>query len=248
MPPQETRPGISAGAAAIPVGETLAWQAAKAPRPLLLPGRFARLEPIDITRHLASLYQEASLDPDIWTYMAHGPFSREDEFRVWLQGTAESAENVFFVVVDEVTGRAQGMVSYLRMVPPHGVIEIGYIWFSPRLQRTAAATEAIYLLLHHAFDELGYRRVEWKCDALNAASRRAAERFGFQYEGIFRQHMVVKGRNRDTAWYALLDRNWPVARSAFQVWLSPANFDAAGKQRAALATIRAGTEPSGQTA
>ena len=151
----------------------------------------------------------------------------------------DSADHLFFVVIDDRTGRAEGMMSYMRVVPPHGVIEIGYIWLGTRLHRTTPATEAIYFLLRHAFDDLGYRRVEWKCDALNGPSRRAAERFGFQYEGIFRQHMVVKGRNRHTAWYAALDDEWPSLRTAFEAWLSPKNFDSAGTQRQSLSSIRA---------
>jgi RimJ/RimL family protein N-acetyltransferase len=138
-----------------------------------------------------------------------------------------------------VDGRAAGVVSFLRMEPAHGVIEIGHIWFGAALQRTPAATEAILLLAREAFDGLGNRRLEWKCDAANARSRRAAERFGFTFEGVFRQHMIVKGRNRDTAWYALLDSEWPAARRAFEAWLEPANFNAGGQQRASLADLRA---------
>jgi RimJ/RimL family protein N-acetyltransferase len=140
--------------------------------------------------------------------------------------------------VDAATGWASGVVSYLRIEPDHGSIEIGHIWFAPALQRTPQATEAIHLLARHAFDDLGYRRLEWKCDAANARSRAAAERFGFTYEGTFRQHMIVKDRNRDTAWFSLLDREWPAARAAFEAWLAPQNFDAEGRQRRRLAELR----------
>ena len=152
---------------------------------------------------------------------------------------ARSSDPLFFAIVDPATGEAAGMASYLNIVPANGCIEIGHIWFAPPLQRTRAATEAIFLLMRHVFDDLRYRRLEWKCDALNAPSRRAAGRFGFSYEGTFRQHMIVKGRNRDTAWFALLDRDWPRVRAAFERWLAPANFDPAGSQRSALAALTA---------
>ena len=152
---------------------------------------------------------------------------------------ARSSDPLFFAIVDPATGEAAGMASYLNIVPANGCIEIGHIWFAPPLQRTRAATEAIFLLMRHVFDDLRYRRLEWKCDALNAPSRRAAGRFGFTYEGTFRQHMIVKGRNRDTAWFALLDRDWPTVRAAFERWLAPGNFDPGGRQRSALAALTA---------
>jgi RimJ/RimL family protein N-acetyltransferase len=158
--------------------------------------------------------------------------------RAWLTSCAASADPLFLAVIDRASGRAAGVVSYLRIEPEHGVIEIGHIWFGHALQRTPAATETIHLLARHAFDDLGNRRLEWKCDAANARSRRAAERFGFTFEGVFRQHMIIKGRNRDTAWYALLDSEWPAARDAFEAWLAPENFDADGRQRRSLAELR----------
>jgi RimJ/RimL family protein N-acetyltransferase len=152
---------------------------------------------------------------------------------------AEEPEDAVYFTLAKLPGEDPlGVASYQRITPEFGVIEIGHIWFGAALQRTPAATEAIFLLARHAFDELGYRRLEWKTDALNARSRRAAERYGFQFEGIFRQHMVVKDRNRDTAWYALLNHEWPAARNAFEAWLDPANFDSAGRQKRALAELR----------
>jgi len=158
--------------------------------------------------------------------------------RAALRAQEHDPDRLFFTLVPAAGGRASGVASYLRIVPEFGVIEVGNIWFGPALQRTAAATEAIYLLARHVFDDLGYRRLEWKCNALNAASRRAAERFGFTFEGVFREHMVIKGRNRDTAWYAIVDRDWPAIRDAFERWLDPENFDAAGAQRLRLDEFR----------
>jgi RimJ/RimL family protein N-acetyltransferase len=165
-----------------------------------------------------------------------------------LDFAARSEDPLFFTVVKDE--RPAGMASYLRITPEHGAIEIGHIWFGSTLKRTPAATEAIYLLARHVFDDLGYRRLEWKCNALNAPSRRAADRFGFTFEGVFRKQQVVKGRNRDTAWYAIVDDDWPPIRAAFEAWLAPGNFDASGRQRRALAQFRSppagvGPNPSG---
>jgi RimJ/RimL family protein N-acetyltransferase len=219
------------------------WTAATLPAAdVRLEGRRVRLEPVDPGRHAADLLAAAQgpgADPELWEYLPYGPFPDEDALRAWLAECAASADPRFMAIVDVATGRAAGMASYLRMAPSHGVIEIGHIWFGGALQRTPAATEAIHLLARHAFDDLGNRRLEWKCDAANARSRRAAERFGFVFEGVFRQSMIVKGRNRDTAWYALLDREWPAARAAFEAWLDPENFDAEGRQRRSLASLRA---------
>ena len=178
-------------------------------------------------------------DPALWTYLPYGPFTHAEEMRLWLSACADSDDPRFFAIVDQATGRPAGMASYLRFAPDHRVVEIGHIWFGAALQRTPAATEAIYLLARHAFDDLGVRRLEWKCDAGNERSRRAAERLGFTFEGVFRQHMLVKDRNRDTAWYSLLDGEWPAARAAFEAWLDEANFDAEGRQRSSLADLRA---------
>jgi RimJ/RimL family protein N-acetyltransferase len=159
--------------------------------------------------------------------------------RLWLSACADSEDPQFFAIVDRATDRPAGMASYLRFAPEHRVVEIGHIWFGAALQRTPAATEAIYLLARHAFSDLGVRRLEWKCDAGNARSRRAAERFGFTFEGVFRQHMLVKDRNRDTAWYSMLDAEWPAVRAAFEAWLDDGNFDTQGRQRRSLAELRA---------
>ncbi len=200
-------------------------------------GRYARVEPLDIRLHAEELYTashsgEAALR--IWDYLSSGPYPNEVAFQTYLRDCSASADPVFFALLDSTTGRASGMASYLNIHPKAGTIEIGHIWFSPALQRSPAATEALYLLLRHALDDLGYRRMEWKCNALNQASRRAAVRLGFSFEGIFYQHMIVKGRNRDTAWFSILDSEWPPLRANFEAWLSPANFDEAGRQRTSL--------------
>jgi RimJ/RimL family protein N-acetyltransferase len=194
-----------------------------------------RLEPVDPAGHAGALFAAGS-EPRIWDYLGVGPFEDEAAMRAWLDACAASEDPLFFTIL--VDGRPEGMCSYLRIEPGQGVIEIGWIWFSPALQRTRAATEAIFLLARTAFD-LGYRRLEWKCDARNQPSRRAAERFGFTYEGVFRQHMVIKDRNRDTAWYAIVDQEWPSVREAFEGWLADENFDEGGRQRERLDEIRA---------
>jgi RimJ/RimL family protein N-acetyltransferase len=206
--------------------------------PLL--GTYVRLEPVEVAAHAESLYRLSHARPEdavLWTYLAYGPFADQGAFERWLAARARSDDPLFFAIIEGASGQASGMASYLNIVPANGCIEIGHIWFAPPLQKTRAATEAIFLMMRHVFDDLGYRRVEWKCDALNAASRGAARRFGFTYEGTFRQHMVVKGRNRDTAWFAMLDSEWPAIRSAFERWLAPGNFDGAGRQRTALAAL-----------
>jgi RimJ/RimL family protein N-acetyltransferase len=169
--------------------------------------------------------------------MAYGPIADAAALRAWVEEKAASRDPLFFAVIDKASGRAAGMASAMRYDPPNGVIEIGHIWFAPVLQRTCAASEAIFLLQAHAFEALGVRRLEWKCDAANAASRRAADRFGFTFEGNFRQHMVIKGRNRDTAWYALLDGEWPAIKDMFTRWLAATNFDANGRQKVALSAL-----------
>jgi RimJ/RimL family protein N-acetyltransferase len=219
----------------------LSWNGARPPERSKLEGELVRLEPVDPPRHARDLFEASRGTDDIWTYLAYGPFESLVAFTAWLQARAASSDPLFYTVVDRAANSARGMASYLRMEPDHGVIEIGHIWFAPSLQRTRQATEAIFLLARHAFDDLGYRRLEWKCDSLNAPSRRAAERFGFTYEGIFRQHMIIKQRNRDTAWFSMIDVEWPSRRAAFEQWLSPNNFDLQGKQRRSLAEIRAGT-------
>jgi RimJ/RimL family protein N-acetyltransferase len=221
-------------------------QSGRSPERGVLQGAHVRLEPVDVAKHAASLYALSHARPEdaaLWTYLAYGPFPDQGAFEGWLAERARSEDPLFFAIVDLAVGVASGMASYLNIVPVMGCIEIGHIWFAPPLQRTRAATEAIYLMMRHVFDDLGYRRLEWKCNALNDASIRAARRFGFTYEGTFRQHMVVKGRNRDTAWFAMLDHQWLTVRTAFERWLAPDNFDAAGRQRISLGTLMADRRP-----
>jgi RimJ/RimL family protein N-acetyltransferase len=201
-----------------------------------LAGTAARLEPIDPARHAAELYAAShgvAGGEALWRFMAYGPWADVAAFQAWLRDCAAVHDPLFFAIRDG-SGRACGMASYLNIVPKNGSIEIGHIWLAPALQRTRAATEALFLLMDYAMGALAYRRLEWKCNALNEASRRAARRLGFRFEGIFHRHMVVKGRNRDTAWYSIVDREWPVVRAAIQAWLAPENFDAGGRQRRAL--------------
>jgi RimJ/RimL family protein N-acetyltransferase len=176
-------------------------------------------------------------DPAVWTYLPDGPYENPDQLRGLLTWAAGSDDPLYFTLTALPEERPLGIASYLRITPEFGVVEIGHIWFGPPLQRTTAATEAIYLLARRAFDELGYRRLEWKCNALNAASRRAAERFGFTFEGVFRKHQIVKGRNRDTAWYAMTDDEWPAVRLGYETWLGPDNFDGEGRQRRSLGEL-----------
>ena len=202
-----------------------------------LHGRWVRLEHVSEAKHAADLFHSFDgKDPngDVWTYLGYGPFASVEEFSIWVKGREDSRDPWFYAFIARNTGKAVGMGAFMRNDAANGVIEIGHIWMSPGLQRTREATEAIYLMMRHCFDDLGVRRLEWKCDALNAPSRRAAERFGFTFEGIFRQHYIVKGRNRDTAWYAMLDKEWPKVRGAFEAWLKDDNFDASGQQKAKL--------------
>jgi RimJ/RimL family protein N-acetyltransferase len=231
-----------------PLGEPIDWKPPPRPERVPLRGAHVVVRPVDARIDAEPLYTASHPpdgDPSIWTYLPDGPYESPDHFRRALASAESSEDPLFFTVATLPDGRPLGIASYLRITPEFGVIEIGHIWFGAPLRRTTAATEAIYLLARHAFDELGYRRLEWKCNALNAASRRAAHRFGFRFEGIFRNHMVVKGRNRDTAWYAIVDRDWPAIRAGFEAWLAPANFDADGRQRESLAgLIRAGRSGS----
>ncbi len=195
------------------------------------------LRSIDPSSDAEPLYTASHLpegDPSIWTYLPDGPYESPDHLRRMLAWAETSDDPLYFTLVRLPDERPLGCASYLRITPEFGVIEIGHIWFGVPLQRTTAATEAIYLLARHAFDDLGYRRLEWKCNALNAASRRAAERFGFTFEGVFRNHQIVKGRNRDTAWYAITDDDWPAIRSGYEAWLAPENFDQHGRQHRSL--------------
>jgi RimJ/RimL family protein N-acetyltransferase len=201
-------------------------------------GRFCRLEPLDAKAHAEALHAANILNTDgsMWTYMAYGPFATLEIYRKWVDGVAGGNDPMFFAIVDRATGKPVGVASYLRVDPANGCIEVGHLAYSPLLQRKPSASEAMYLMMAQAF-RLGYRRYEWKCNALNAPSRAAAQRLGFSYEGIFRQATVVKGRNRDTAWYSIIDAEWPALRGAFENWLAPANFDASGKQRMRLSSL-----------
>ncbi len=215
------------------------WSARPRPPRTPMTGRHARLEPLDPDRHAADLHAANLTDTEnrIWTYLAYGPFATLEAYRAWMKTTALGEDPLFHAIIDLETGRATGVASYLRIDPPVGVIEVGHINYSPLLQKTRTATEAMFLMMTRVFDELGYRRYEWKCDALNAPSRAAAERLGFAFEGVFRQATIYKGRNRDTAWYSITDRDWPTVKRAFERWLDPTNFDAEGRQRQSLSAL-----------
>jgi RimJ/RimL family protein N-acetyltransferase len=206
----------------------------KRPERVVLEGRQVKIVPLDAAAHAAALYA-GSRDAELWRYLFNGPYTDEAEFRGWLEGREKSEDPLFFTILDGAGGAAAGYCSLMRIEPAHRVIEVGNILYLPCLQRTVGATEAMYLLARYVFEELGYRRYEWKCDALNAPSRRAALRLGFTFEGIFRQHMMVKGKNRDTAWYSMLDTEWAERKRAFEEWLRPQNFDAGGRQKRPLA-------------
>lgn len=212
-----------------------------APRPthLTLRGRFVNVVPLDADKHAPSLFEKTcgAKHQQLWTYMADGPYENLEVFECQLRKKAASEDPLFFAIVDHHSGVAKGYASYMRIEPAHRCIEVGHIMYTPEIQRTPGATEAMYLMARHVFDDLGYRRYEWKCDARNAPSRRAALRYGFQFEGVFRQHMIVKGQNRDTAWFSMLDQEWPVRKRQFEKWLSPENFDEAGRQRVSLSKL-----------
>jgi RimJ/RimL family protein N-acetyltransferase len=202
-----------------------------------LHGRWMRMEHVSAAKHAASLYASFhGKDPEnaIWTYLGYGPFASEEEFTEWVKQREPARDPWFYALIRRDDNKAVGMGSFMRNDAANGVIEIGHIWMSPDLQQTREATEVIYLMMRHCFDDLGVRRLEWKCDSLNAPSRKAADRFGFTYEGTFRQHFIIKGRNRDTAWFAMLDSEWPKARAAFEAWLKESNFDEKGMQKAKL--------------
>ena len=220
-----------------PLGEKVDWTPASAPARRELRGRTVTLLPLDPDRDVEPLYRASHApdgDPGLWRYLYVGPFDDVGQFGEMVGALAVDTDPLWFSVVPAEFGVAMGMATYLRIEAAMGSIEIGNIWLGPQLRRTTAATEAIYLLARHAFEDLGYRRLEWRCNALNAASRRAAERFGFTFEGIFRQHAVVKGRNRDTAWYSIIDAEWPRIGAGFEAFLDPGNFDARGRQRRSL--------------
>jgi len=222
-----------------PLGPNVPAAPRGAPSRASTAGRWARLDALDADRHAADLWLALRGARSVWTYMADGPFVDQSSFLAWLRAREKLSDPLVFAVTEQGAGRTLGLLSLLAIRPEPGVAEVGQVLFSPPLQRTRAATEAIYLIMRRVFDELAYRRLEWKCDDLNAASKRAALRFGFRHEGLFRRHMIVKGRNRDTAWYAMIEDEWPSAREAMERWLSPDNFDDTGRQRASLASLRA---------
>ncbi|HEY4407271.1 MAG TPA: GNAT family protein [Xanthobacteraceae bacterium] len=228
LPDSATQPDVS------PLVDT---GPARAPQAVVLEGRFGRVEKLEPSRHHADLWAGLAGQDQIWTYLPYGPFADATAFEQWLVTRAATTDPFSYAVIDR-TGRALGIVTLMSVRPDMRVIEVGHILLSPALQRTPLATEAQYLIASYVFETLGYRRYEWKCNVQNAASRRAAERFGFSFEGVFRQHMIVKGRNRDTAWYAMLDSDWPSRKAAFERWLAPENFDAEGRQKARLSEAR----------
>jgi len=215
------------------------WKGAKVPPLEPMTGRTCRVEPLEFEKHGRALHEANQRDAAgaIWTYMPYGPFDTLKDYGDWVEREASSPDPLFHAIIDRASDRAVGVASYLRINPSSGSIEVGHICFSPELQSTVAATEAMYLMMARAFDELGYRRYEWKCNARNEASCRAARRLGLTYEGTFRQATVSKGRNRDTAWFAAIDSEWPALKAAFENWLAPDNFDANGRQKSSLSAL-----------
>ena len=233
----------SANSAGLPIGPALpGWVPRPRPPKTAMVGQYTVLEPVNVEKHGADLISAYMGAPDgrDWTYLSRERPENEAEFREYLTKLTTTEDPLHFAIVDCATGRALGTASFMRIEPGHGVIEVGHITFSPALKRTRVATEAMYLMMKRAFDELGYRRYEWKCDSLNAPSRAAALRYGFTFEGIFRKALVYKGRSRDTAWYSITDEEWEGVRGAFERWLEPGNFDGEGRQRSKLAVGRAG--------
>jgi RimJ/RimL family protein N-acetyltransferase len=223
-----------------PIGPLVDIHHAKRPERITLEGQRITLAPLDAEKHAEALYAASNGDAErerIWTYLFNGPFATLGDFAADVELKARSVDPHFFAVVDNASGRAVGYQALMRIDSTNRVIEVGNILYTPAMQRTAGATEAQYLFARYVFDVLGNRRYEWKCNNLNAPSKRAAERFGFAFEGIFRQHMIVKGRNRDTAWFSMLDSEWPARKSAYERWLAPGNFDAKGRQKESLSSL-----------
>jgi len=220
----------------LPIGVAVDARPARVPERVALTGRDVDVVPLDPGRHADALFQgTAGSEHDaLWTYLFDGPFRDRPSFDRALERKAASADPLFFAIVDRASRRAVGQAALMRIEPAHRVVEVGSIVYTPALQRTRGGTEAMYLMARYVFEELQYRRYEWKCNALNAASRSAALRLGFAFEGVFRQHMIVKGRTRDTAWYSMIDGEWPARKIEFDRWLSPDNFDAGGRQKKAL--------------
>jgi len=221
------------------IGPAVDVRPAPIPAPIVLEGRDVRVVALDPAAHGDALFESTAgrKHADLWTYMFDGPFPHRAAFDAAVRRWSDSQDPFFYAIVDRASGLARGRAALMRIEPAHRVIEVGSILYSPRLQRTRGATEAMYLLARYVFEELGYRRYEWKCNALNEASRAAAIRLGFTFEGVFRQHMIVKDRNRDTAWYSIIDAEWPARKARFERWLSPENFDAEGRQRTPLSAI-----------
>jgi RimJ/RimL family protein N-acetyltransferase len=229
-----------------PIGPLVDVHSAKRPERVTLEGRRVTLAPLDENKHAEALYVGSNGDAvreRVWTYLFDGPYRSLDDFRSNIELKARSADPLFFAVLDNPSGRAVGYQTLMRIDAANRVIEVGNIMYTPAMQRTAGATEAQYLFARYVFDELGYRRYEWKCNDLNAPSKRAAKRFGFTFEGVFRQHMIVKGRNRDTAWFAMLDGEWPARKAAYERWLAPDNFDDEGRQKTGLSELMSGAAP-----
>ena len=224
-----------------PIGEPVpGWTSRPVPTGVILAGTYCQLEPLNAEVHAGDLYAAYRVAPDHrhWTYMPVGAFDRAEDYRRYAEEAARSTDPRHYAVIDRKTGKAVGTMALMRIDPKQGVIEVGHVMFSRLLQQTPMSTEAQFLFMTYVFDELGYRRYEWKCDSLNAPSRKTAERLGFKFEGIFRQALVYKGRNRDTAWYSIIDKEWPQLKRAFQAWLSAQNFDEQGAQRVSLADMR----------
>ncbi len=219
-----------------PIGEALEWSARPLPTATEIRGEYCRLELLNLEAHADDLYAaHTSVDaPENWTYIPVGPFETKESFVEWVVAATSQSDPRHYAVIDNSTNKAVGSLSLMRHDPSNGVIEVGFVLFSPLLQRTRASTEAQYLLMKYAFEDLGYRRYEWKCDSLNEPSQITAKRLGFSYEGTFRNHLVYKGRNRDTAWFSITESEWPAVKKAFTSWLSPDNFDAEGKQKTRL--------------
>lgn len=213
------------------------WRGVAAPDRVVLEGRYARLEPLSAARHGDDLFQASTGEAAdrLFRYLFEPPPPDRATFQAWLERVQASEDPLFFAVIDRVTGRAEGRQTLMRIDTTHGVIEVGNILWGPTIARTRTATEALMLFAEYVFETLGYRRFEWKCNDRNEPSKRAALRFGFQAEGVFRQHMVVKGENRDTAWFSMVDSEWSVLKTRYEAWLDPANFDANGRQRTSLA-------------
>ena len=217
-------------------GPLVSGEPANRPRHTTLTGRTVTLVPLSAADHAEALFEGSKL-ASLWDYLADGPYSTVEAFSSSLAAKSFSTDPLFFAILDKVSGKAVGSAAFLRIDEKNRVIEVGHILYTPALQRTVAGTEAMYLMMRHVFDDLGYRRYEWKCNHFNQPSRKAALRYGFTFEGIFRQHMIAKGRNRDTAWYSMLDSEWPERKAAFEAWLRADNFDEQGRQRVSLSSL-----------